>query len=150
MTDPLAPLRVVSVQDPALDMTPAQFVDYYRSGFDEALLRLKPGTRPRFFEVRRLGYKRLHGLRMIRSEADRQLLAFRSACFEVAEPDGATLRPAGDLADIGLGEKVAPEEWVETVAAVAGMDPLYEVGSVAEQWAALPKGARGPFVFRVG
>jgi hypothetical protein len=78
--------------------------------------------------------------------------AFIASCRMVVLPAGDPLRPQTPVRPRAYGAMIPedPKAWVECIRKRFGMPTLYEMGSVALQWAKLPDGAKGPFSCAVG
>lgn len=147
MLDPIAPLSVVATNDPALDAeSMGESLAEYAKTRDESLLKFKLGAKPTRFVVRGMTVSYL--LDVVFGSTNRRTqnaLAFLAAVHEVELPDGRKLVPP--KTDAGAYKQtVAPEEWLDRVVRVVGLEALQEVGRVAIRRAELPEDARGPFV----
>lgn len=132
MRDPLAPVRVVSITDPALVFADVEARERYRTSRDPALIPApRVGCAPCVFVVQPVSAEiaiRLDGLTDL---AGRALLAFRACVHRVELPNGEALEAASYASNL-LGE-LADEEWVKTVALKVGPRRVYEIGEAAHR-----------------
>jgi len=128
--DPLAPVRVVSVTDPAIVFADVEARERYRASRDPALIPApRDGCAPCVFVVQPVSAEIAIRLDGINNLADRALLAFRACVHRVELPGGEAL-VAAPYSSNWLGE-LAPEEWVKTVALRVGPRRVYEIGEAA-------------------
>lgn len=121
---------------------------------DPELVRVKEGTAPTWFHLRRLPLAFLTDvLDLLNTRASQRRLAFRAACFLVEAPDGplrvVAPKESGEyVAQRGdHGVMMAPEAWAQAIADRFGADVVMEMGEIAITASRLRPGARGPFGF---
>jgi hypothetical protein len=150
--------------DPALDVAamsaPAEGDTVSRAGRyvmtrDESLLVFRADAPPpTWFNLRRLSAAWMTDiLDGLFSASSQRVLAFRAAChsIEAAEPlsvaSHGTKSARFVAGDANHGVSLAPEEWVQEIAEIYGLETVHEIGRVAIDFSRLPRGARGPFGF---
>lgn len=144
--DPCAPLVVVRANqltsDPAIDWT-ATDAEEYRKTRDLELLKPKGSEQPVKFCLRRMPASFvLQALENI-STGEKTLVSIRAALFRIELPGGTVLTPKKTTKQLGC--EVADEEWPNELSRKFGISTLYEMASVAINFAGLPEDQRGPF-----
>lgn len=125
----------------------------YLSTRDEALLVFaKDAPAPVWFNLRRLSAAWMTDiLDGLFSPAAQRVLAFRAACHSIDSSPPLVVAAHGTkgaqyvAGEANHGVSLAPEEWVEEVAQLYGLETVHEIGRVAIDFSRLPRGARGPF-----
>jgi hypothetical protein len=146
MIDPIAPLRVVATNDPALDLeSMGDSLAEYAKTRDASLLKFKTGMQPAWFLVR--GMTAVYLIDVVstaRTVRAQSALAFLACVHEVELPDGRKLAP--EKIDVANRQRVAADEWLDVAIRRFGIDAVQEIGRVAVRRAELPEDSRGPFV----
>lgn len=122
---------------------------------DEAMLAFRADAPPPvWFNMRRLSAAWMTDvLDGLFSASAQRVLAFRAACHSIEAPEPLTVAAHGTkgarfvAGESNHGVSLAPEEWVQEVAEIYGLETVHEVGRVAIDFSRLPRGARGPFGF---
>ncbi len=142
MRDPFSTLRVVSLTDPALDMTDSERKAYARS-LDPALVKAKVGHVVTWFTVQRIdALFAMHLLEPL-ADAPRALIAFRAGVTEILLPSGEKILPRLEPAG-AYGVRLADEEWVRLAASRVGPRRVAEIGALAARLAQLDEEAFDP------
>lgn len=146
MTDPFSPLRIVSIQDPALDLeSMGDDVAEYVKTRDESLLKFKLGMKPTWATIGNITVPYLvDAIYATRNEKMQASIAFISAVHEIETPE-KKLTPK-KLEPAAYKQQIASDEWLDVVRDHIGANAILEFGRVAIKRAELPKSARGPFV----
>lgn len=146
MLDPLAPLRVVSTADPALDLdTMGDSLAEYARTRDPALLKFKLGAQPTWFVVRGMTVSYLFDVvYSARNGRTQSALAFMAAVHEVELPDGRRIAP-DKISSGAYKQKIAGDSWLDQLRDECGLDAIEEIGLAAIERARLPVRARAPF-----
>lgn len=151
-TSPDPALDVAAMGAPAEGDTVSRAARYIMAR-DEALLVFRSeAPSPVWFNLRRLSAAWMTDiLDGLFSASAQRVLAFRAACHSVDGPEPLTVAAHGAKgARFAAGEpnhgvSLAPEEWVQEVADLYGLETVHEIGRVAIDFSRLPRGARGPF-----
>jgi hypothetical protein len=152
LIDPLAPIEVASVSDPAID-TEKSKLEAYAKTRDPRHLVLKPGERPTLYVLQPI--PAAYALDVLENPTFHAtmhaVIAFKAACVEIKLPGGGSLRPAeGARVETAFGFRIAGDEWVEAVTRKLGGKRLVEIGMVARRRAQLAEDELGPFAWPAG
>jgi hypothetical protein len=118
-------LDLVSLSDPALDMTREEKDAFIQSHFDKKLLKTKPGQSPVVFEVQPADVVFAMGNLSNSELASVRMLAFRACCRSITLRDGRVLRPR--LEDAGPAQ-IATEDWLRVAGTAVGAYRVLEIG----------------------
>jgi hypothetical protein len=146
VTDPFSPLRIVSIQDPALDLeSMGDDVAEYVKTRDESLLKFKLGMKPTIATIGSItmGYL-VEAVYSSPNAKTQATIAFLGAVHEIETPE-KKLTPK-KLEQGAYKQQIASDEWLDLVRDHIGANAILEFGRVAIKRAELPKSARGPFV----
>lgn len=145
MATSLDPIVVVSVKDPALDMSPEE-IEAYQKSRDPALIKCKAGLNPVKHYVRPMRADSASLLEGTSDSVDRVTTYYRIACHKIEDADGKVVEctPKDDLERWTLGRSIAKREWLTRVADIAGLAAIIEVGLVVSERACMRKDERGP------
>lgn len=128
MRDPFAPIRVVSISDPAVLFLSDEARAQYRSTRDPALIKPRDLAAPCVFVVQPCSAET--AIRLDAAAADiRALLAFRACVHRVELPSGEVLE-ATTYESVAYGS-IANEEWIKAVAPRVGPRRIIEIGEAA-------------------
>jgi hypothetical protein len=146
--DPLAPLRIVCLDDPALDRD-AMDLDAYKRTRDYALVKTREGARAVVFTLRPLtpSWVALTLDDPAMHAAQTVAVALRAAVTAVDLRDGTTLRPdPAKLEQPVHGVALAGAEWYDRIVSAAGVGwrRAIEVAGVANMRARLAEGDAFP------
>lgn len=147
--NPLAQLRIVRIADPSIDLAAMDLAGYLRSReFD--LLKFKDDSKPDVFIITKLPMQHLTALKDLTSGKNNQAInAVAMACHRIEMGNGEVMVPE-KINQIRLGATtiaVADDAWAVTLSETFGYNALIEIGTVAIEFAGLPKNAHGPFSY---
>lgn len=149
MQDPLKPIPIVSIDDPALDVEAmGDKLAEYAGSRDPRLVVLKTDKKPVifWFGASTVGY--LAGV-INSSRGELRALHALLACVHEVELPERTLRPE-KLEKGDYGQKVASEAWLATLRGEIDYNVLLEVGIAAIELTKLSETKRRPFASSVG
>lgn len=122
--NPFAPRTVVSMSDPALEMTEEQRAAY-RDKLDPKLLQAKDGAKPVEFEIEPADAVWSALNISDSSRADSKLIAFRACCRGI-NINGTVHKPT-KTENLG-GVQVAGDDWLRTAMGLVGAYRVMEIG----------------------
>jgi len=143
MRDPFSSLRVVSLTDPALDMSDSERKAYTRSR-DPAAVKIRLGHKPVWFTIKRIDA--LFSMQFLDGPDPfvRYMLGLRAGLIEIEWPTGEKWVPQYQPQPGAFGVRLATDESIRDVAEKISLRRAMEIGELAAHLAMLDEEAFDP------